>query len=164
LSRDLLWQWRPRCLSTLSTDHVRKLIFGDLRLHRRHFGHLMPSRFPGCGRLARLLRQIPATVPALLRQQHLDGAHLGGGAVSVRPPIRRKKAAWRNWSSSSFASPVAAPNPQSLFRVAQFAFPASAICFSRSATCFSRSATLRRSSSFSRCNRSFSRCSRSRLG
>ena len=41
---DLLWQRRPRRLSAVPTNHVGKLILGDVRLHRRHFGHLMPPR------------------------------------------------------------------------------------------------------------------------
>ena len=64
---DLLWQRRVRGLAAVPTHHIRKLIFGDVRLHRGHFGYLMPSRLSlGC-HLARLLRQASATVSTLLR-------------------------------------------------------------------------------------------------
>src|SRR6202167_3340442 len=71
-----------RCLSALSTNHVRKLILGDVRLHWRHFGHLMPARLSFRSRLGGLLRQAFSAVPALLGQQYLSGAHLGGGNQS----------------------------------------------------------------------------------
>src|ERR1017187_658026 len=76
---DLLWQRRPRRLSAVPTNHVGKLILGEVRLHRRPFGHLMPPRLTCRRRRAGLLRQVPAAVPALLRQPHLHGVHFRRG-------------------------------------------------------------------------------------
>src|ERR1017187_5330497 len=81
-----IWQRRLRRLrrlSALSTNHVRKLILGDVRLHWRHFGHLMPPRLSLRSRLTWLLREASTAVSALLRQQHLNGAHLRRGNQSA---------------------------------------------------------------------------------
>src|SRR5580658_589084 len=65
-----------RRLSASPTNHVWKLILGNVRLHRRYLGYLMPPRLSFRGRPGRCLRQASTAMSALLRQQYFDGAHL----------------------------------------------------------------------------------------
>jgi hypothetical protein len=86
VSGNFFCQRRARRLAAVAANYVRALILGDVRLHRGHFGHLMPSRLAFRNHPAGLLRQAPAATSALLGQQHLHGTHLGDGdQASVMP-------------------------------------------------------------------------------
>jgi len=121
---------------------IRRSVLSDVRLHRRHFGHLMPAaallwsspcRLCAAG-LRHSARTASPTPPQwrllLLREPMVDdvpGVRAGrrvfvcscafGRAISVRRPNRLKTAAWRSGLSSFSALPTAAPDPRSVFRV-----------------------------------------------
>src|SRR5580658_1598060 len=79
-----------RRLSAPTTNHVWKLILGNVRLHRRYLGYLMPPRLSFRRRLGGCLRQASTAMSAFLRQQYFDGAHLRhGNQVSMMARVPR---------------------------------------------------------------------------